>query len=213
MTRTPLDRSAKMIRHGSLGRLFATEGANVNVSITHTEDDVFLLILDGPADFTRRPLKNLTLESSGGRGILRTAGYAEHIGPNLLRFIVDKSADLVQRREFVRIVAAQQVLLESEDGTLLLDTLTIDISGGGMLIKVPQQRMLPVGDIYFTVSLGIERHVDYEVSGIGRVVRTKDAGRAAVDFCAITHTDQERLIRFLFERQRVARAYTRGDTV
>jgi hypothetical protein len=209
--RTPLDRSAKMIRHGSLGRLFAAQGENVNVSITHTEDDVFLLILDGPADFTRGSLTSLTLESSGGTGILRTPGHAEHIGPNLLRFAVDKSAAMAQRREFVRITAAQQVLLESEDGTLLLDTLTINISGGGMLIEVPKQKLLPTGDIYFTVSLGIERHVDHEVTGIGRVVRTKDPGRAAVDFCAITYTDQERLIRFLFERQRVERAHPRGD--
>jgi hypothetical protein len=202
-----------MIRHGSLGRLFAAHGKSVNVSVTHTDEDVFVLILDGPADFTRGPLTSLTLESSGGRGILRSPGRAEHIGPNLLRFVVDRSADLVQRREFVRVTAAQQVLLESEDGTLLLDTLTINLSGGGMLIKVPRQDVLPTGDIYFTVSLGVERHVDHEVTGIGRVIRTKDPGRAAVDFCAISHTDQERLIRFLFERQRVARAYTRGDIV
>jgi hypothetical protein len=201
---TPVQRNAKMIRHGSLGRLFAAQGKNVNVSITRTEDDVFLLILDGPADFTRGSLTSLTLESSGGRGILRTPGYAEHIGPNLLRFIVDKSAALVQRREFVRVIAAQQVLLENEDGTLLLDTLTINISGGGMLIKVPEQEMLPAGDIYFNLSLGIELDADNEVTGIARVVRTKDPDRAAVDFCAISYTDQERLIRFLFERQRVA---------
>ncbi len=202
--KTPVQRNAKMIRHGSLGRLFAAEGKNVNVSVTHSEDDVFLLILDGPADFTRGPLTSLTLESSGGQGILRSPGYAEHIGPNLLRFVVDKSAALVQRREFVRVIAAQQVLLEREDGTLLLDTLTINISGGGMLITVPEQETLPTGDIYFTVSLGLEGHVGDEATGIARVVRTKDPGQAAVDFCAISYTDQERLIRFLLERQRVA---------
>lgn len=212
MTRSP-DRSARAIRHGALGQLFAQDGSSVPVSITHSSQDVLVLILDGSAEFTRNPLTNLTLESSGARGVLRTPGFAEHIGPNLLRFIVDKSRHIVQRREFVRVNTAQPIRLEREDGSLLMETTTIDVSGGGMLIKVPRRTALPRGDIYFTLSLGAGASEDQQVSGIARLVRTREEDRAAIDFAAISHANQQRLIRFLFERQRRALANTRGDIV
>lgn len=207
------ERGTRAIRHGSLGRLFAADGASVPVSITHGEDAVLLLILDGPPDFTRGPLSELTLESTGGRGVLRTPGSAVHVGPNLLRFSVDQLADVVQRREFVRVMATQKVTLESEDGALLLDTLTINISGGGMLVKVPRHVELPPGDLYFTLNLGVERHADQEITGTARAVRNRGPRSVAVSFCAITHANQERLIRFIFDRQRVALAVTRSDSI
>lgn len=211
MTPRP-ERDARTIRHGTLGRLFATDGASVPVSITHGDDGLLLLILDGPADFTRAPLTQLTLESAGGQGVLRTSGSATHVGPNLLKFVVDQLADVVQRREFVRVTATQKVTLESEDGALMLDTLTLDISGGGMLVKVPKHVELPKGDLYFTLNLGLESHADQEITGTARVVRSRGYN-AALSFCSISHANQERLIRFIFERQRVALAVTRGDGI
>lgn len=209
----PLDRSARAIRHGTLGQLFAADGSSVPVSITHTNENLLVLILDGSAEFTRNPLTNLTLESSGARGVLRTAGFAEHIGPNLLRFVVDKSKRIVQRREFVRVNIAQPVRLEREDGSVLLKTTSIDVSGGGMLIKVPRTASLPQGDIYFTLILAPEPGEDQLVTGVARVARPRADDRAAVDFAEISHSNQQRLIRFLFECQRRALANTRGDIV
>jgi hypothetical protein len=212
MTRSH-DRGSSIFRHGALGQLFAANGSSVPVSITNSSEDVLVLILDGSAEFTRNPLTNLTLESSSGRGVLRTPGFAEHIGPNLLRFVVDQSRHVVQRREFVRVIATQPVRLESEDGSLLFETVTHDISGGGMLIKVPRHVTLPQGDIYFVLSLAPEPTEDQTVSGMARVVRTRDDDKAAIDFRAISHSNQERLIRFVFECQRLALANTRGDTI
>jgi c-di-GMP-binding flagellar brake protein YcgR len=82
-----------------------------------------------------------------------------------------------------------------------------------MLIKVPRRAILPQGDIYFIMSLAPEPNEDQTVGGMARVVRTRDDDKAAIDFRAISHANQERLIRFVFECQRLALANTRGDTI
>ncbi|MGC9220615.1 MAG: PilZ domain-containing protein [Solirubrobacteraceae bacterium] len=205
--------TAQSIRHGALGQLFAADGSSVPVSITHSGDDLLVLILDATGQFTRSPLTNLTLESTSGRGVLRTPGFAEHIGPNLLKFIVDDARHVLQRREFVRVQAAQRVRLENAEGIFLFEAYTINISGGGMLIRPPRRAPTPSGELLFTILLNHPPADMQVVSGAGRVVRTRAPDEAAINFTAISHADQERLIRFIFDAQRKALAFTRGDYV
>lgn len=207
---TSLDDKQLTAKHGTSGQLFARDGLSVPVSITHHGDDLLLVVLENAGEFVAGSLTSLTLESAGARGIVRTPGTAELIESNLLRFILDQTPELVQRREFVRVTAAKRIVLENEEGDVIADALTVDISGGGLLVRVPRSKELPADTtIYFVLYLGVTDYDD-QVTGTVRLVRRKPDNQYALAFEHISRTDQERLIRFVFERQRVALRVTRG---
>jgi len=198
-------------KHGHSGRLFSQDGLSVPVTITPHGEDLLLVIMEGADAFMANPLKDLVLESTGARGVVRTPGSAEAIEANLLRFVYAEAAELVQRREYVRVVAAKRVVLEDEEGDVLADALTVDISGGGLLVQLPRAVELPSeASIHFSLYLGVT-DFDDEVTGTLRLVRRKPDNQVAMAFEHISRKDQERLIRFVFERQRVALRVTRGD--
>jgi hypothetical protein len=206
----PLERK-RNAKHGSSGRLFSQDGLSVPVSISYHGEDVLLVVLDGVEELVAGPLSMLMLESAGTRGIVRTPGNAELIEANLLRFVLASSVELVQRRAYVRVVAAKRLVLE--DGDLVAEGLTVDISGGGMLAQLPRSAEVPLNTtLFFSLFLGLTDYDD-QVSGTVQIVRRNDDNQIALEFEHIAHRDQERLIRFVFERQRVALRVTRGDTL
>jgi hypothetical protein len=208
---TSLDDKPRHTKHATTGHLFAQDGFSVPVSITHHGEDLLLVIMDRAGEFVAGPLDVLTLESCGARGIVRTPGSAELIEANLLRFRLEETPELVQRREFVRVTAAKRIILEDEEGKVLANALTVDISGGGLLVRIPRSAGLPADEsIYFVLYLGVTDYED-QVTGTLRVVRHKQDNQVALAFEHISRRDQERLIRFVFERQRVALRITRGD--
>jgi hypothetical protein len=200
-------------KHGSTGRLYSQDGLSVPVSISYHGEDVLLVVLDGVEELVAGPLSMLMLESTGARGVVRTPGAAELVEANLLRFVLESSMELVQRREFVRVVAAKRLVLEDEDGDLVAEGLTVDISGGGLLVQLPRSAEVPHDTtLFFTLYLGLTDYDD-QVAGTVRLVRQSDENQVALAFEHISPRDQERLIRFIFERQRVALRVTRGDTL
>lgn len=200
-------------RHGATGRLFSQDGLSVPVSISYHGEDVLLVVLDGVEELVAGPLSMLMLESTGARGVVRTPGNAELIEANLLRFVLESSVELVQRREFVRVIAAKRLVLEDEDGEEIAEGLTVDISGGGMLVQLPRSAEVPLNTtLFFSLFLGLTDYDD-QVNGTVQIVRRSDDNQVALEFEHISHRDQERLIRFVFERQRVALRVTRGDTL
>jgi hypothetical protein len=200
-------------RHGSTGRLFSQNGLTVPVSISYHGEDVLIVVLDGIEELVSGPLTLLMLESTGSRGVVRTAGAAELVEANLLRFVLDGAAEVVQRREFVRVVAAKRLVLEDEDGEVLAEGLTVDISGGGLRAQLPRSAEVPFDrTVVFSLFLGLTDYDD-QVSGTAQIVRTREDNQVGLVFEHIANRDQERLIRFVFERQRVALRVTRGDTL
>jgi hypothetical protein len=200
-------------RHGATGRLFSQDGLSVPVSITRHGEDLLLVILADVDEFVAGPLTLLILESAGARGIVRTPGAAELIEANLLRFTLDDSVELVQRREFVRVIAAKRVVFEDEDGDVVAEGLTVDISGGGLFVQLPRSAELPdEGSFFFSLYLGMTDYDD-QVNGTAQIVRKHEDNKVAFSFEHIAHSDQERLVRFVFERQRVALRVTRGHII
>jgi hypothetical protein len=207
-----LDGKPPHARHGGTGRLFSTDGLNVPVSITRHGDDLLLAILDGTEELVTGPLTLLMLESAGPRGIVRTPGSAELIEGNLVRFVLDDAIELLQRREFVRVIAAKRVVLEDDEGDVIAEALTVDISGGGIRVRLPRKVQLPSeGRVSFSIFLGLTDYDD-EVTGTAQIVDLRPDNQVALAFEHIARNDQERLIRFVFERQRAALRVTRGDT-
>jgi c-di-GMP-binding flagellar brake protein YcgR len=96
----------------------------------------------------------------------------------------------------------QSVVLGGDAGAVKLDGKAVDLSGGGMLLSGADRLELD-SLVRFTLSLGPGAA---EIEGRARVVRADEKGRRALVFEQISPLDRQRLIHFVFERQREALA-------
>ena len=110
----------------------------------------------------------------------------------------------LQRRNFLRVQAEIPVTFALVGGDGIYHAKSLDISGGGVLIKSPiQLKINDQLDIQLTIpGKGV-------IDTVGRVVRceeSKDSGRqfflVGIDFTVINERDRERIIGYVFERER-----------
>jgi c-di-GMP-binding flagellar brake protein YcgR len=134
--------------------------------------------------------------------VIRFHGQAVLQERDLVRFEVSTQPEVTQRREFVRVPSVHNVVLGDEPGALKINGKAIDLSGGGMLLT-GAAGLEPDSVVRFTLKLGVGGG---EIEGQARVVRSDDEGRRALVFEEITEDDRQRLIHFVFERQREALA-------
>ena len=201
-------RYVQPIRPGASGQLAISDELALPVSFVEGGEDILLVLLADPGEALDRPAGGLVLESGTSRGLVRMRGTAVRLDGDLVRFTVDGPPQIVQRRQFVRVIAPQPVTLDDDDGWVS-DTRSLNISGGGMLVSGPAVLDLD-REIRFAISLGEDVA---PVTGLGRVVRAASDQQRAIVFEEIRQGDRERLIHFIFDRQRAALAVTRGDTV
>jgi hypothetical protein len=195
-------------RPGTAGHLTVGDGTSVPVSVAGGGEAITLVLLVDPGEHLEPATEGVVLESQTSRGLVRMRGKAERLDSGLVRFWVDGDPQVLQRRQFVRVIAPQRVTLDDSCGTEI-DTHSVNVSGGGMLLSGPESLDVDV-EVNFKLYLS-ER--EPPVAGVGRVIRALDSGQRAIVFEDISQTDRERLIHFIFDRQRAALAYTRGDTV
>jgi c-di-GMP-binding flagellar brake protein YcgR len=153
---------------------------------------------------TPEQLEKLIIEFSSARGRVRLRGTVvtqDAASPELLTLSAPRSVEVLQEREFVRIRSARPVLVYSAREGVRVQSFTVDVSGGGLLLAGPDT--LAVGEeltFQLTLTPGVT-----PVSGKGRVVRVDPQGRRAVEFESISDLDRRRLVRFIFECQRTER--------
>lgn len=153
---------------------------------------------------TPEQLEKLMIEFSSARGRVRLRGTVvsqDAASPELLTLSAPRSVEVLQEREFVRIRSARPVLVYSAREGIRVQSFTVDVSGGGLLLAGPDT--LAVGEeltFRLTLTPGVT-----PVSGSGRVVRVDAQGRRAVEFVSISELDRRRLVRFIFECQRSER--------
>ncbi len=153
---------------------------------------------------TPEQLEKLIIEFSSARGRVRLRGTVvsqDAASPELLTLSAPRSVEVLQEREFVRIRSARPVLVYSAREGVRVQSFTVDVSGGGLLLAGPDT--LGVGEeltFQLTLTPGVT-----PVSGKGRVVRVDPQGRRAVEFESISDLDRRRLVRFIFECQRTER--------
>ena len=149
------------------------------------------------------------LEYVSVRGIVKLRGQAVLEDRSLIRFRAIEPADVTQRRSFVRVTSPQTVLIDTDITGTGHHAHTIDLSGGGMLLSGASD-LDADQEVSFSITVG---EGELPVHGLGRVVRAGDDDRRALVFQEIDETDRQRLIRFVFDCMRNARAKTRGDLV
>ena len=139
------------------------------------------------------------IEAAGPRGLTRLVGTLTQKGSEVdaAKLEFDQGPEVIQRRQFVRIETTTSVELTRENGDRV-KTFTLNLSGAGLLLGGPadlQMDELVKADI----EVGEEEPT---VHCRGRVVRETKEGNKGVRIEMIEEGDRERLIHFVFERQR-----------
>jgi hypothetical protein len=148
------------------------------------------------------------IEVTSGRGIQRYVGTLEP-DPNrseLLRVVLSGEAERIQRREWARVDAVVPVRVRGVDEPIEGATTTLNVSGGGILVNDP-----------WNMVLGIDVRIELEVEpgaapirALGRVVRDGGTSRKGIRIDDMSREDEERLVRFVRERERAALRLARG---
>ena len=115
-------------------------------------------------------LAGMVLEFTAPNGRVRLQGEItmdNPADPDMLRIEAPRAVEVIQDREYVRIDVARPVNVRSRREQLEVETYTVDVSGGGMLLAGPDT--LRIGDeVQFDLALAAEER---PVSGVGTVVR------------------------------------------
>jgi len=150
----------------------------------------------------------VSVEHASGRGIHRYTGTLRIDGarPELLHVALAGDAERIQRREWARVEAVLPVAVRGVDEPVGGDTMTRNVSGGGLLIQDP-----------WGLSLGSDVRIELRaepgaepIRALGCVVRALDGDLKGVRFEDMGRPDEERLIRLVRERERAALRTARG---
>jgi c-di-GMP-binding flagellar brake protein YcgR len=168
------------------------------------------LVLAVPDDRVKRlGGLDVSVERTTGRGIQRFTGTLAVAGDKgeLLTVTVHGDAERVQRRAFVRVPAVVPVRIVSlEKGVSAGETVTINVSGSGILVK--DKWRLPLG-IDVRLELDIEPGRE-PIRALGRVVRYSSDEEKGIRIEDMARNDEDRLIRFIRERERAELRMARG---
>ena len=169
-----------------------------------------LLVVLAVADARVRRLAGteVSVEATTGRGIQRFAGVLE-LDParaERLRVVLSGESERIQRREWARVDAVVPVHLHGLDEPIAGETTTLNVSGGGILVN--DRWSMPLG-IDVRIELQVEPGAP-PIRALGRVVRDVGKDRKGVRIVDIARDDEERLVRFIRERERAALRLARG---
>ncbi|HLJ01833.1 MAG TPA: PilZ domain-containing protein [Solirubrobacteraceae bacterium] len=196
------DDQVRLIPAGRPGRLISGGGEHMPVRVFERGSDVLMLVtlLSADTGVEPEPLEPALLEYSSAQGLVRLRGEATLEQNDLIRFRPEQPAEVLQRREFVRIDSPQPVTV---DGSVR--THAVDISGGGMLLRGLED-LIEGQRVRFRLELGGS---EPPIQGGALIVRAGEDGRRGLVFDAITAKERQRLIHFIFEKQRIAINRTR----
>jgi c-di-GMP-binding flagellar brake protein YcgR len=143
------------------------------------------------------------VESTTERGIQRFTGRVVlHGRTDVFEIALGGETERIQRREWARVGVVIPVRVEPIDAPDVKagDTSSLNLSGGGILIRDPWH--LPLG-----TDVRLELTVDPgqpPVRALGRVVRDDGTEHKGVRFEDLSSQDSERLMRFVREKERAA---------
>lgn len=185
---------------------------DVPARVDRADDGVLVLTVLAPREVPPEA-REASLEFASPRGLGRLDGTVRPedpvSAPEMLRFLFEGEVDVLQRRDFARVDAVLTVRVRPAGKPAPPDapagTNTLDLSGGGVLISDPYR--LELGE-RVALELGLPDGGPPVVFG-GRIVRQDGPERKGVEIEEIADADRERIVRYVFARQRLARALTR----
>jgi PilZ domain len=193
-------------------------GEHVQVNLPHigllpatvetTEPGALTVVLAVGDDRVQRLAgSEVAVEHATGRGINRFGGTLELNAsrPEQLRIVLQGDAERIQRREWARVDATLPIAVKGIDEPVGGDTVTLNISGGGVLVKDPWR--MPLG-IDVRIELEVESGV--KIQALGRVVREPATDQKGIRIDSIAREDSERLVRLVRERELAALRMSRG---
>jgi len=194
-------RRVRGIEEGQHVRLLIGDLPSLEARIEELADDHAIVGLFKPPE---PPLEDIgpiqgIIEATGPRGLTRLVGTLRQNGREIdaARLEFDQGPEVIQRRQFVRIETTTTVALTREDGSTH-KTFTLNLSGAGMLLGGPD-------DLEMDEAVKVDIDVGGDEPPIharGRVVRQTAENHKGVRIEIIEEGDRERLIHFVFERQR-----------
>ncbi|HWX45237.1 MAG TPA: PilZ domain-containing protein [Solirubrobacteraceae bacterium] len=177
------------------------ERVQARVAERHGEDLLVALMFRTERPLDDGHLNELLLEFTTPRGRIRLEGEVTLEDRELVRFHEVRSLEQIQEREYVRVQATRPVQISTPSSQGTIQTFSVDISGGGILLAGPST--LKIGEqIEFRLSTA---QGAAPITGVGTVVRTDSQGRRAICFDEIGEGEHRRLVRFIFECQRAER--------
>lgn len=170
---------------------------------------VLVLMLDARDPLQLGEVTEMALEFPGPRGLVRIEGQGRVIAYDVVQLRLEGAVEVVQRRDFVRVAAVRPMALApvDEEGRVgrWIDTLTVNVSGNGLLAAGPDNLLIDT-PVHFRLRV-IEGEPPIE--GRGRVTRTSDEGHRGIAIDELSGDGRRRLVAFIFERERIARRMTR----
>jgi PilZ domain len=182
--------------------LLRTGGEQIPARVAERGPNTLVVLIMFPIEpLSQSELEKLIVEFPSPRGLVRLAGTVSVEDRDLLRFTDLHAAEVLQQREYVRVKANRPVLVYLGANNLPVQSYTVDLSGGGLLIAGPD--MLEIGEeVQFQLTLDSG---SVPIVGVGSVVRSDVKGRRAISFNSISDLDRRRLVKFIFECQRTER--------
>jgi hypothetical protein len=148
----------------------------------------------------------VAVEYKTGRGIQRYGGILQIDAGETLRVITHGEVERVQRREWARVEAILPIKIKGVDEPVEGETQTLNVSGGGVLVKDK-----------WNMPLGIDVRIELQPEGgsepiraLGRVVRVASPEEKGIRIDSISREDEERLVRLVRERELSALRMSRG---
>jgi hypothetical protein len=189
--------------------VIAPSGATIYARVREGGDGSTVLAFGAEQNDRVSVLANneVAIQYTNRRGICRIAGVAHpESDPWALRVDHTGKVQLIQRREFVRVDAMVPVSYKPMGPQgWTVDTSTVNVSGGGFMIS-GREGLREGESCEFLV------HLDGEEGGVlqvsGTVVRETAAG-LGIRFDEIDEAERDRVIRWVFARERLARQVTR----
>jgi hypothetical protein len=195
---------------GQAVHVIGPSGASVAAHVKDAGAKSFLLRLearDGADPLELLVEQSVSLEFTDRRGVCRVVGDASAAAGELaLRVDATGTIELIQRRDYVRVEAYVPVTyLPYGPGGATATAHTLDVSGGGF--QAANAEGLRLGDMLsFTLELG---EGDEPVTAVATAVREAGAGAFGMRFVEIPESDRQRLVRWVFARERLARQIAR----
>lgn len=149
----------------------------------------------------------VAIEYATGRGINRFNGTLELDAgrPELLRVVLSGDSERIQRREWARVEATLPIAVKGIDEPVGGETVTLNISGGGVLVKDPWN--MPLG---IDVRIELEVEPGAKIQALGRVVREPARDQKGIRIDSIGREDSERLVKLVRDRELAALRMSRG---